>query len=61
VARLRKAIRSAEESYKALGDDPLITSAIPIAAPKATLEPTQDLTTYSRRLPVLEKLVAPRP
>ena len=60
VARLEKAIREAYEAYKTLSDDPLITSAIDIAAPGAKLEPTDDLKNYARRLPVFEKLVAPR-
>ena len=60
VARLEKAIREAYVAYKSLSDDPLITSAIEIAAPGAKLEPTDDLKNYAKRLPVFEKLVAPR-
>ena len=39
VARLEKAIREAYDAYKSLSDDPLITSAIDIAAPGAKWSP----------------------
>ena len=60
VARLKKAISEAQRRYKSLSDDPLITSAIEIAAPGATFEPTDDLKNYAKRLPIFEKLVAPK-
>ena len=55
VVRLKKGLADIQAVYAELRKDPLVTSAIEQVAAGATFEPTDDLKSYEKRLPALEK------